>query len=671
VRKWGFRVKLYWCDNCNTPLRQKFCSRCGSKGRKLTVTEPGDIRPAFSGDLQIIRESILTEFGTDVLLKRLNISVGSTFVNKVPHYDDMKSVIVSGVVVGRFFFDPKIMKWRWRLNSYSARLAVEYGLVKVFVRSKVKPLEALGEGANSGEQAVVTDPEGNVVALAIAKKGRFRVQTLLRDPGDWEISKKSATFDDIIKCNDEYFRSLISRSVQHLALFSSKVRLPIISSFSGGKDSLVSLHLAVQAGLEPAILFNNTGLELPPTVDYVELITSKYGLRLLLADAGDAFWKSVDVFGPPAKDYRWCCKVLKLARIARVYKEQYPDGALVIVGQRALESVDRSWSGRVWRNKWLPSVLNTSPIQEWDQLMIWMYIFRNKLPYNTLYEKGFDRIGCYLCPVANIAEYYIVSTHYPELWGRWAEVLQAWKSRLNVGEEWLRYHLWRWLNPEAQGRRRLEIWLGIKKPSHPATEYSRRLGHLVRVSAKSSDYVELILQVKVPVNVLENQAKVLGCSVTEKDVNYISLRCCDAIVQFDGAKLLVVGKECYAVASDVLKVLVRWLLCVGCGSCLMWCPNSAVRPVNRKPLVDTLRCSSCGICLEICPVADLLVKRIVLPVVFSGSELNRIVRSSNEILKAVRYYRGLRKVSISESGESEPVYTGISQFFKSVELKDN
>jgi len=671
VRKWGYKVRLYWCDNCNAPLRQRYCSRCGTEGRRLNIIEPGDIRPAFDGDISIIRDALLTEFNTDVLLKEFNIALGNTFINKVPHYDDMKSVIISGIVVGRFFFDPKTMKWRWRLNSYSARIAADYGLVKVFVRDKVKPLEVLGDGANEGEQAVVTDFRGNIIALALAKRGRFRVQTLLNDVGEIKRPKGWTSFDNIIKCNDDYFRSLISRSIQHLALFSDKVRLPVVCSFSGGKDSLVALHLALQAGLEPTILFNDTGLELPPTIDNVKLVVSKYNLRLLLANAGDAFWSFVNVFGPPAKDYRWCCKVLKLAKIAKIYKKYYPNGALVIIGQRALESVDRSWSGRVWRNKWLPSVLNTSPIQEWDQLMIWMYIHKNRLPYNTLYDKGFDRIGCYLCPAANIAEYHIVSTHYPELWERWMRILRTWMKRLSVGEEWLRYHLWRWLNPKAQGRRRLEIWLGIKEPSSLSTEYQRRINYIVRTITKSSKSIELTLRLKIPISALENQAKTIGCVVSGKSTNFISLRCHDNIVYFDGEKLLIKGNKIYKLTANVIKALIRWQLCVGCGSCLIWCPNDAIKLLHKKPVIANFRCSSCGICLEICPIADLLVKKILLPLIFNEIELRHAIRNDVEILKAVKYYKELRKMMINESPENEPIYDGISKFLYLSTLEDS
>lgn len=45
--------------------------------------------------------------------------------------------------------------------------------------------------------------------------------------------------------------------------------------------------------------------------------------------------------------------------------------------------------------------------------------------------------------------------------------------------------------------------------------------------------------------------------------------------------------------------------CVGCGACLVTCPERVIRvaPARRPPLrVDTAGCTGCGECAEICPV---------------------------------------------------------------------
>ncbi|MEM4032933.1 MAG: hypothetical protein QXV53_06515, partial [Zestosphaera sp.] len=73
TRRWGVRLKLYWCSNCNVPIRDQICSKCGAAGRELRVGEPGDIRPGFYGDLKIIEEGIVNEFGTAKLVSLLDL----------------------------------------------------------------------------------------------------------------------------------------------------------------------------------------------------------------------------------------------------------------------------------------------------------------------------------------------------------------------------------------------------------------------------------------------------------------------------------------------------------------------------------------------------------------------------------------------------------------------
>ncbi len=41
--------------------------------------------------------------------------------------------------------------------------------------------------------------------------------------------------------------------------------------------------------------------------------------------------------------------------------------------------------------------------------------------------------------------------------------------------------------------------------------------------------------------------------------------------------------------------------CTACGACLLTCPEHALRPAPRRPVVVAQRCTSCGECVEICP----------------------------------------------------------------------
>jgi NAD-dependent dihydropyrimidine dehydrogenase PreA subunit len=42
--------------------------------------------------------------------------------------------------------------------------------------------------------------------------------------------------------------------------------------------------------------------------------------------------------------------------------------------------------------------------------------------------------------------------------------------------------------------------------------------------------------------------------------------------------------------------------CTACGACIITCPERALRPAPRRPLVDADRCTLCAACIEVCPV---------------------------------------------------------------------
>ena len=44
---------LYWCHSCNVPVLGKKCG-CSAATKKVTVTPPADIRPAFQYDIDLI-----------------------------------------------------------------------------------------------------------------------------------------------------------------------------------------------------------------------------------------------------------------------------------------------------------------------------------------------------------------------------------------------------------------------------------------------------------------------------------------------------------------------------------------------------------------------------------------------------------------------------------------
>lgn len=627
-RIWPRVAKIYWDPWRNIPVIRP-------KQQEIDLyyivrlTEPGDARPAFPGDFEKLRDSISYEYGTDKLYGELYESQ-LVLLNKVPHWDVMYEVISSGNVYGQLYFDPFRDRWRFRLTYAGAYLASEKGWVDVArVGNPIYVGKTAPAPSTSMKQLVVVDERERVRGLGeVYGNELVIVKTFHEKIMPVETEGRPATLEEAVKYNEEGMAAIEEKSVKYLKRLSAKFPLPVTVSYSGGKDSLVALDLAYKAfGQDIEMVFNDTGLELPETLRNVEEVSRLYGLKLHVASAGDIFWKGVELFGPPGKDYRWCCKVAKLVPIAKLTRARWPNGAFNIVGQRAYESLDRAKSPRIWRNKWIPHMITTTPIQEWSQLECWMYIYRYKLPYNKLYEKGFDRLGCFLCPSSAVAEFHDIKKEFPELWGRWEGALLKWRDRLGQPNEWVSLGLWRWLSPSTAKKR---IARHVKGYSIDwKKEYALRLvGNDVGLYPveKSDDgrVLRLVFNKEfIPDNIahiVEQNAGGFGYDFSRESNGYI-ITTPRGKITIRGKEVILEraeggGRETFEDLVDVIKVVYRSLGCLKCGSCVLWTTKGAVKLTERGPVpLRVLSDREKRFYLEACPISDQLVEKVFLPLI--------------------------------------------------------
>ncbi|MBC2763600.1 MAG: phosphoadenosine phosphosulfate reductase, partial [ANME-2 cluster archaeon] len=99
------KMVLHWCPQCDLPVLEPICA-CGSPAGKVRVTPPGDIRPTFPHDINLINATAITQFGSP-LIPDGTIAI----MNKVPSDDRMEEIIASGVPLANIRFDVESGKW--------------------------------------------------------------------------------------------------------------------------------------------------------------------------------------------------------------------------------------------------------------------------------------------------------------------------------------------------------------------------------------------------------------------------------------------------------------------------------------------------------------------------------------------------------------------------------
>lgn len=204
-------------------------------------------------------------------------------------------------------------------------------------------------------------------------------------------------------------------------------------AFSGGKDSQVLYHIAKMAGVKFKAHMDLTSVDPPEVIRFVK---RNYPDVELIKPKMSIYDMALKKHLVPTRTIRWCCAE---------YKEMSGAGKVTLIGIRhaesqrrskrnELETSDRKFSGSFdqfseHKEKMVTCVggkdkILVSPIISWTDKDVWDFLNGNNIEHCPLYDEGYKRIGCILCPMANYKQKVKDMKRFPHVRHKWIQTIQ-------------------------------------------------------------------------------------------------------------------------------------------------------------------------------------------------------------------------------------------------------
>lgn len=337
------QTDIFWCADCQVPLFEERCGRCGATGKRIG----SDIRPVFPEE-RLLMEAVLGE-----PMKYHGDSVWNTAGNR--YYANGRRIPFSVKQLAQVDAD----HIREQIEAHAHENTYEYfdRMMKRFVE---------------------------------ANQNRYE-----------EIVSEATT----------YIRNMTQG-------YDAK---DMFVSFSGGKDSTVTGDLVTRALANPRILhiFGDTTLEFPETYAYVERFKkahSKTTPVLSSRNKDKDFEQLCKLLGPPSRVMRWCCTIFKTGAITRKIQTLFGKKERIVAfyGIRRSESASRSKYDRESNSPKIAKQITVSPIIDWLDFDVWLYLLTTGIDFNRAYRLGYSRVGCWCCPNNSGWSEFLSKVYMPE-----------------------------------------------------------------------------------------------------------------------------------------------------------------------------------------------------------------------------------------------------------------
>ena len=252
---------------------------------------------------------------------------------------------------------------------------------------------------------------------------------------------KNYTLEEEYEVAREQLEVKVKQSIQMTKEYTLKnLDKKIFVSISGGKDSDVMKHIVDIAfnelreegiNVDYNLIAFNTSNDTAETYKHLKQHHKMTKENIISPEVGFYQW-IVDKknYFTPTRFVRNCCSTYKEGQLTKIMDKK--EETLTFLGMRSPESVKRKdydfdlneAQKKIGKKPNVPeNWLRFLPIVKWTDAEVWLYILNRKMKYNDMYNKGFNRIGCLICPYQSDVVELLIKNHYPKQWKRWVDIL--------------------------------------------------------------------------------------------------------------------------------------------------------------------------------------------------------------------------------------------------------
>lgn len=457
----------------------------------------------------------------------------------------------------------------------------------------------------------------------------FRKKVLNFEKTDKMVEKEKEIFQNFIEENREHMSMLLNSTERddegnfigaypfiEEVLKKYSTRIPMVS-FSGGKDSTVVSHLVRKALNNQSILhiFGDTTLELPLTYKYVERFKEENPMTPFFDEKNEEnnFFQMCKEIGPPSRAENWCCSIFKTGPMGTTLTN-FDEDFLTFYGVRRKESASRSKYLKVSKTPKIHGGIVASPVIDWFDLDIWLYILSEKIDFNDNYKLGFPRVGCWMCPNNSdisqfLAKVYVSRDEYGEInfdYKEWEEFLYDFSYKI-VKE----YHLENNI-PLSQEELKEEVEKYVKnnkwktRQGGAGLEKSKDLNFKQKecVNEKNTYILNLNRDIDEEfITLFKPFGKISISNSGKSQEMYVLNREKEALFKIlfkeknREIKITLINLKDKYLYGKIIRQINKFNTCIYCQACNSTCSFGALSVINGKYTIDENKCVHCLNCV--------------------------------------------------------------------------